>query len=85
MIALGDTLEGTARANAWPVKALSPTYIIRPLLILFFMVVALATGFEPSARTAVIAAILATYTTTIVQLLAVTASVGKSCRTDPSR
>lgn len=77
MIALGDTLEGTARANAWPVKALSPTYIIRPLLILFFMVVALAAGFEPSARTAVIAAILATYTTTIVQLLAVTASVGK--------
>ena len=77
MIALGDTLEGTARANAWPVKALSPTYIIRPLLIMFFMVVALAAGFEPSARTAVIAAIMATYATTIVQLLAVTASVGK--------
>lgn len=77
MIALGDTLEGTARANAWPVKALSPTYIIRPLLILFFMVVALAAGFEHSARTAIIAAILATYATTIVQLLAVTASVGK--------
>ncbi|MGB8817289.1 MAG: lipopolysaccharide biosynthesis protein [Rhizobiaceae bacterium] len=77
MIALGDTLEGTARANAWPVKALSPTYIIRPLLILFFMVVALAAGFEHSARTAVIAAILATYATTIVQLLAVTASVDK--------
>jgi O-antigen/teichoic acid export membrane protein len=77
MIALGDTLEGTARANAWPVKALSPTYIIRPVLILFFMVIALATGFEPTAKTAVIAAILATYTTTIVQLLAVTASVGK--------
>ncbi len=75
MIALGDTLEGTARANAWPVKALSPTYIVRPLLILLFMVIALGTGFETTAKTAVIAAILATYATTIVQLLAITASV----------
>ena len=37
MIALGDVLDGTARANGWPVHALSPTYIIRPLLILCFV------------------------------------------------
>ena len=77
MIALGDTLEGTARANAWPVKALSPTYIVRPVLILLFMLIGLGAGFETSAKTAVIAAILATYTTTIVQLLAITASVDR--------
>jgi hypothetical protein len=38
MIALGDVLDGTARANGWPVHALSPTYIVRPLLILAFFV-----------------------------------------------
>jgi O-antigen/teichoic acid export membrane protein len=37
MIALGDVLDGTARANGWPVHALSPTYIVRPLLILAFV------------------------------------------------
>lgn len=85
MIALGDTLEGTARANAWPVKALSPTYIIRPILILLFMVAALGAGFEASAKTAVIAAILATYATTIVQLLAITASVDRMVPDGPKQ
>ena len=77
MIALGDTLEGTARAHAWPIKALSPTYVMRPTLILIFMLVAVIAGFEPHATTALIAAVLATYSTTIIQLLAVTASVDK--------
>ena len=44
MIALGDTLDGTARANAWPIRALSPTYIIRPVLILATMIAALGLG-----------------------------------------
>ena len=85
MIALGDTLEGTARANAWPVKALSPTYIVRPVLILLFMLIALAAGFEANAKTAVIAAILATYSTTIVQLLAITASVDRMVPDGPKQ
>jgi O-antigen/teichoic acid export membrane protein len=63
MIALGDTLDGTARANAWPIRALSPTYIIRPVLILATMAAALKLGYGASAKTAVISAIIATYAT----------------------
>jgi O-antigen/teichoic acid export membrane protein len=85
MIALGDTLEGTARANAWPVKALSPTYIVRPVLILVMMVIALMAGFPADAKTAIIAAVIATYATTIVQLLAITASVEKLIPNGPKQ
>jgi O-antigen/teichoic acid export membrane protein len=75
MIALGDTLEGMARAHSWPIKALSPTYIIRPTLLLVFMLGAIISGFKPEAKTALVAAILATYLTTIFQLLSITSSV----------
>lgn len=72
MIALGDVLEGTARANSWPVTALSATYIIRPLLILCFMMLATWLGEEHTARTAMVAALAATYATTLWQFLNVT-------------
>ncbi len=77
MIALGDTLEGMARAHSWPIKALSPTYVIRPTLILVFMLCAILMGFNHEAKTALIAAILATYLTTIVQFLSITNSVDR--------
>jgi O-antigen/teichoic acid export membrane protein len=77
MIALGDTLEGMARAHAWPVKALSPTYVVRPALLLMFMLGAMLAGFKPEAKTALLAAVLATYLTTIIQLLAITNSVDR--------
>jgi O-antigen/teichoic acid export membrane protein len=57
MIALGDTMEGTARANSWAVVALSPTYIVRPLLILFFMLGAVWAGEPQTARTAMVASL----------------------------
>lgn len=72
MIALGDILEGTARANSWAINALTPTYIIRPLLILIFMVGMIEAGFPHTAVTALVAAISATYVTTFGQFLAVT-------------
>lgn len=72
MIALGDVLDGTARANGWAVTALSPTYIIRPLLILFLMLVAVWSGQPQSARTAMEAALAATYITTLFQFIRVT-------------
>lgn len=77
MIALGDTLEGMARAHTWPIKALSPTYIVRPSLLLIFMLGAIVLGYQPEAQTALIAAILATYLTTIFQLITITNSVDK--------
>lgn len=72
MIALGDVLDGTARANNWPVVALSPTYLVRPLLILCFMLVAVRFGAPATATTAMQAALAATYATTVGQFLAVT-------------
>ncbi len=72
MIALGDVLDGTARANGWTVTALSPTYIIRPLLILILMVLAVAAGEPRSAVTAMTSALAATYLTTLFQFIRLT-------------
>lgn len=69
MIALGDAMDGTARANSWLVQALTPTYLVRPLLIPVAMVAAVRLGYDASAQTAMIAAIVATYATTVGQLL----------------
>lgn len=71
MIALGDVLDGTARANSWAFTALSPTYIIRPVLILVFMLAAVRLGYEKTAVTAMLAALAATYVTSLAQLLTV--------------
>ena len=71
MIALSDLLQGISRSNAWAFSALSPTYLVRPVLILLCMAGALAAGYAPSAQTAVICAIVATYLTTIWQLVTV--------------
>ncbi len=72
MIALSDVLQGISRANAWAFSALSPTYITRPILLLVFLGLALALGYEACAETAVLAAIAATYATTLWQLVSVT-------------
>lgn len=71
MIALGDVLDGTARANSWPFAALTPTFIIRPTLILVFMVLAVHAGYRPTAETAILAALAATYVTSVGQFLTV--------------
>ncbi|MBX3568787.1 MAG: lipopolysaccharide biosynthesis protein [Rhizobiaceae bacterium] len=83
MIALSDVLQGISRAHSWAVSALSPTYITRPVLILAFMAAALAAGYQPCAETALIATILATYTTTIVQLVSVTGRVDRRVEPGP--
>jgi O-antigen/teichoic acid export membrane protein len=72
MIALGDTMEGTARANSWAIVALSPTYIIRPLLILAFMLLAVRLGAVKTAETALVASLAATYVTTVAQFFNIT-------------
>ena len=72
MIALGDTMEGTARANSWAIAALSPTYIIRPVLILVFMLGAVWWGAPQTAQTALASALAAAYVTTIGQFFNIT-------------
>jgi O-antigen/teichoic acid export membrane protein len=83
MIALSDMLQGISRANAWAVFALSPTYLIRPVLILVLMGAALLVGYAPDALTALIVAILATYLTTIWQLLGVTGRIDRKLPDGP--
>ena len=83
MIALSDMLQGISRANSWAVFALSPTYLVRPILILALMGAALAAGYLPDARTALIVAIIATYLTTIWQLVGVTGRIGRKLPSGP--
>ncbi|HEV7318197.1 MAG TPA: lipopolysaccharide biosynthesis protein [Ensifer sp.] len=72
MISLGDVMDGTARAHGWALSAMSPTFIIRPLLVLVFMVVAVTSGAPHTAQTAMIAAMAAAYVTTVSQFLVLT-------------
>lgn len=85
MIALGDTMEGTARANSWAVVALSPTYIIRPLLILGFMLAAVRLGAPKTAETALVTSLAATYVTTIGQFFNITRRLRRRFEAGPAR
>lgn len=75
MIALGDVLDGTGRANGWPIHALSPTYILRPLLILAFVAMAIGFGQMADATTAILATLAAAYVTTLIQFALITAKL----------
>jgi len=85
MIALGDTMEGTARANSWAVVALSPTYIIRPVLILVFMLAAVWMGAPKTAETALVASLAAAYVTTIGQFFNITRRLDRRFEKGPAR
>jgi O-antigen/teichoic acid export membrane protein len=67
MVALGDIMEGTARAHSWGIVALSPTYLVRPMLILGFMALAVYYGAPATAETAMETSLVATYVTTVAQ------------------
>jgi O-antigen/teichoic acid export membrane protein len=83
MIALSDLLQGMSRAHSWPVSALAPTYLIRPVLILVLMGAALLWGLPATAETAIGVAIAATYATTLSQLVSVTARVDRKIPRGP--
>lgn len=85
MIAMGDLLQGQSRANSWALFALSPTYLVRPVLILALMALMLAVGYAPDARTAIFASIAATYATTLAQLIGVTTRMGRNIPSGPMK
>lgn len=80
MIALGDVLDGTARANGWPVQALAPTYIVRPVLILGFVLAAAFLVGQSDARLALMAALLACWLTTLAQFVIMTRRLARRYR-----
>jgi O-antigen/teichoic acid export membrane protein len=80
MIALSDTLEGTARANSWAILALAPIYLLRPILILAMMGGAILAGYGPDARTGMTVAIVATWATTLFQFAAIVPATAREVR-----
>lgn len=85
LIALSTLLEGMARANGWSVVALTPVYILRPLLLLALMAASVVLGFQPSARVAIACAILASFLTALYQVLAVVPPITADVRDAPAR
>lgn len=69
MLALQEVQDGVARAFNWAGVALMPTFILRPLLILFVMIALILFGFEPNAVLAMAATIIAVYFASVVQYI----------------
>jgi len=67
MFALTDLQDGLSRAHSWIDLALVPPYIIRPGLLLMFLAGAVLFGADASAKTALLAAIGATWATALGQ------------------
>lgn len=70
-------LEGIARAHDWQLKAMVPDFICRPLLVLFYMLVALLLDYPPTAVTACIVTIAAVWTVTFFQAIMMEVSLHK--------
>lgn len=83
LYALSDTQDGIGRGNAWMSIALVPPYILRPLLLLAAMAAAHEYGLEMSAATAAGAAIFATWTASVVQMLFLNARLRETVPAGP--
>jgi O-antigen/teichoic acid export membrane protein len=69
MIAMGDYLAGLSRSQGWAMLSLLPVYIVRPVLILVFVLGAIWAGYAPTAINALIASIIACYVATLSALV----------------
>lgn len=69
MLALGEIQDGMARAFSWADISLGPTFIVRPLIILFVMWSAIHLGWDADATTAMASVIVATYLTSVGQFI----------------
>jgi O-antigen/teichoic acid export membrane protein len=70
ILTLTDVQDGIGRARGWMAIALLPPYVLRPLAVLAAMFAAHALGWPMQAETAAGAAIIATWTTGLGQMLA---------------
>jgi O-antigen/teichoic acid export membrane protein len=68
--ALSGVQDGIGRSYNWLHLGMAPPYILRPTLMLALMLAAYAAGFAVDARSAMLAAVGATWATAIVQLFA---------------
>ena len=66
-----EVQDGIARAYDWPMIALAPSYLVRPLLLLAILAGLYVAGIEPDATSAMGAAIASTWITAALQSLAI--------------
>ncbi|WP_245479461.1 GNAT family N-acetyltransferase [Hansschlegelia zhihuaiae] len=69
MYVLTDVQDGIARSHNWIDVALAPAYFVRPLLILALLGALSYEQFAPTATTAMAATVIATWATSLAQLL----------------
>ncbi len=69
LLAVEGVMDCIARVFNWPKIAFVPTYILRPLGILFFAGMAILLGFEATAVTTLYAAIIASFSTFLFQYI----------------
>lgn len=67
MFSPGSVQDSIARSYDWPLLAMMPTFIWRPLLILGIILALVLSGQPATAVTAAIAAVIATWTVAITQ------------------
>lgn len=67
--ALTDLHDSMARGYSWMNLALIPPFLLRPLLILAVMAILYLAGSPMTAVTAIIAAVIATWVTSLIQIL----------------
>jgi O-antigen/teichoic acid export membrane protein len=85
LYALTWAQDGIGKAFAWMGLSLVPPYIVRPALLLVAMVVAHAAGLPMEAKTAAVAAIVATWITGVLQTLLMDARVRETVGSGPKK
>mgnify|MGYP001765548065 CR=1 FL=1 len=82
---VAELQDGMGRAWSWPDLAFMPTFIWRPLVILALMGVAFFAGLPMTAVNACLAAITATWATTLVQMVVIGRRIDRVVERAPRR
>jgi O-antigen/teichoic acid export membrane protein len=80
---LGNLFDGVARSFDWPLLALVPPYIVRPVLLLVLTLLAIRLGWPAEAATALTAAVAATWAAAIGQGLLLRARLRREVARGP--
>ena len=81
--ALAGVQDGIGRSYNWPHLGMAPPYILRPVLLLALMAAAYAMGVPADARSAMLAAVGATWLTAVVQLFLLNRRLRTTVATGP--
>lgn len=85
LFTIGSIQDGIARAHDWPLLAMLPTFIWRPLAILVGLAAAAFAGIPATATNACIVTILATWGVTLAQMLVLSRALPREPGARPAR